>query len=72
MTCGKATPRTSFVDFQTSGLSVRIAAARQCVTIWALRRRQRLRLKGLDDHMLKDVGLSREEADEEARRPFWR
>ena len=34
--------------------------------------RQRGLLKDLDDRMLKDLGITREQADREARKPFWR
>ncbi len=34
--------------------------------------RQRGLLKGLDDRMLKDLGITREQAVREARKPFWR
>ncbi|PTX02186.1 DUF1127 domain-containing protein [Pararhodobacter aggregans] len=34
-------------------------------------RRQRVDLAALDDQMLADIGLSREEAQREARRPLW-
>lgn len=33
-------------------------------------RRQRLDLLSLDDHMLKDIGISRADAERLARRPF--
>ena len=33
-------------------------------------RRQRLDLLSLDDHILKDIGISRADADRLARRPF--
>ena len=33
--------------------------------------RQRQALAALDDHMLKDIGLSRADARCEAERPFW-
>ncbi|MGX9354305.1 DUF1127 domain-containing protein [Roseobacteraceae bacterium S113] len=38
---------------------------------WAERRRTRLALHQLDDHLLKDVGLSRFEAASEHDKPFW-
>lgn len=34
-------------------------------------RRQRLRLRELDDRMLRDVGLTRAQAEDEAQRPPW-
>ena len=39
---------------------------------WAERRRQRRALLALDDHALKDIGLSSAEAWREGRKPFWR
>lgn len=33
---------------------------------------QRRTLAELDDHMLRDIGISRAEAIEEAQKPFWR
>lgn len=33
---------------------------------------QRLHLAELDDHMLNDIGLTREEIVKECRKPFWR
>lgn len=41
------------------------------IQIWSERRRQRLRLRELDEWMLKDIGITREEADGEVRKPFW-
>jgi uncharacterized protein YjiS (DUF1127 family) len=39
---------------------------------WQDRSRQRLGLLALDDHLLKDVGLTRAQAYRETRKPFWR
>ena len=38
---------------------------------WAERRRSRLALKELDDHLLDDIGVTRAQATQEAERPFW-
>ncbi|HYD64364.1 DUF1127 domain-containing protein [Azospirillum sp.] len=39
---------------------------------WIGRRRQRRALAALDDHLLRDLGLSREDAERESAKPFWR
>lgn len=33
--------------------------------------RQRRQLATLDDHQLRDIGITRQQAQTEARRPFW-
>ena len=38
---------------------------------WMERSQQRQALSELDDHQLKDIGLSRTAAMTEARKPFW-
>ena len=40
--------------------------------VWADRVAERRHLAELDDHMLKDIGLSRADIDEVADKPFWR
>ncbi len=39
---------------------------------WQERAAQRSRLNTLDDRLLKDIGVSRAEAEHEAAIPFWR
>lgn len=39
---------------------------------WRARTIERRQLLGLDDRMLKDIGVSREDAEAEARKPFYR
>jgi uncharacterized protein YjiS (DUF1127 family) len=35
------------------------------------RRRSRMVLSGLNDHLLKDIGMTRAEAEFEINKPFW-
>ena len=44
----------------------------QTVLAWGQRRRTRADLRGLDAHMLKDIGLNWADAKAEAQKPFWR
>lgn len=43
----------------------------QRITAWSRVARERRRLLDLDEHILKDIGLTAEEAHREASRPFW-
>ncbi len=42
------------------------------LALWIERATQRRALAELDDRLLKDVGISRSEARQEAAKPFWR
>lgn len=42
------------------------------VLVWHERRRQRRHLAQLNDHMLRDIGLSRGDVWAECEKPFWR
>ena len=48
------------------------AAAWSLATTWVARVRQRRALAGLDDAMLRDVGITRVEVARECNKPFWR
>jgi len=50
----------------------RLADAARVVQLWAARRRERQTLAELSDHMLRDIGVSRAEAQGESAKPFWR
>lgn len=45
---------------------------REVLSALLLRRRGRRELRELDERLLRDVGLSREQALREADKPFWR
>ncbi len=42
------------------------------IRTWRERARQRRHLAGLDDHMLRDIGLTRGDVMAESSKPFWR
>ncbi|MBI3436858.1 MAG: DUF1127 domain-containing protein [Proteobacteria bacterium] len=42
------------------------------IRIWIGRRRQRRVLTALEDRLLADIGLSRDQAGREAVKPFWK
>ncbi len=66
-----AAPRgvAPFTGSATSGLFARIFDR---LLLWQERASQRQALASLDDRLLKDLGITRGEAAQEARKPFWR
>jgi uncharacterized protein YjiS (DUF1127 family) len=40
--------------------------------LWQQRARGRQQLREFDDHMLRDIGITRLQAEAEATKPFWR
>ncbi|MDJ0946366.1 MAG: DUF1127 domain-containing protein [Kiloniellales bacterium] len=52
-----------------TGLPIRIMDR---LLTWQDRAAERAHLASLDDHRLKDIGITRAQANFEARKPFWR
>jgi uncharacterized protein YjiS (DUF1127 family) len=48
------------------------SAAFDRLLAWQDRASSRRMLRGLDDHMLRDIGIDRATADSEGSTPFWR
>lgn len=48
------------------------AATMRVMAVWSGRSRQRQALRHLDSHILRDIGVDRLDALDEARRPFWK
>jgi uncharacterized protein YjiS (DUF1127 family) len=46
--------------------------ATDTVLDWQERVRQRHHLGEMDDHLLRDIGLSRADLEHESSKPFWR
>jgi uncharacterized protein YjiS (DUF1127 family) len=51
-----------------SKLALRVA---RLVILWDMRSRSRSALDGMSDHILRDIGLSRQEAENERHKRFW-
>jgi uncharacterized protein YjiS (DUF1127 family) len=53
----------------SEGIAARLVSA---LILWAERARQRRHLARLDDALLKDIGLTRCDAEMESAKPFWK
>jgi uncharacterized protein YjiS (DUF1127 family) len=53
------------------GFYLRLIKAADALLIWYDRARERQALLSMDDNMLRDIGLSRADMWDEARKPFW-
>lgn len=49
-----------------------LSSARARMQLWQQRRQGRRQLLALDDYLLRDIGISRLQAEAEADKPFWR
>jgi uncharacterized protein YjiS (DUF1127 family) len=47
-------------------------AALRLIATWRARSRQRQALASLDDRLLRDIGITRGQAEHECSKPFWR
>jgi uncharacterized protein YjiS (DUF1127 family) len=52
-------------------LSLELIDLGNLLLLWLARYRDRRRLSALSDHMLKDMGISRADAEHEAMKKFW-
>ena len=59
-------------DISLTGLSALLVKASDTLLDWQDRARQRHRLSEMDDHLLRDIGLSRADLEHETAKPFWR
>jgi uncharacterized protein YjiS (DUF1127 family) len=64
--------RAAGASRRDSGLQKLASVAVARLLLWHELARQRRTLRTLDDRMLKDIGITRAEAEREATRPFWR
>jgi uncharacterized protein YjiS (DUF1127 family) len=57
---------------RVSGLALWLRRTADLLLIWHERARQRRQLQTLNDHMLRDIGLTRADVMAESSKPFWR
>ena len=79
MPCANATRPSAIADSEPTGLAKsrhsRVLSLAYWVTLanWCLeRRRQRKALLELDDRMLVDIGITKSQAIDEGKKPFWK
>jgi uncharacterized protein YjiS (DUF1127 family) len=65
---------TGFRRRHSVGGQLQVAVARvfDTLLLWQARGRQRRALARFDDHMLRDIGCSREDVARECAKPVWR
>lgn len=66
---------SEFTDYRTTTSQVEWASVLfrsiETIAFWIERRRQRRALAQLDQHLLDDIGLTREQVRGELVKPFW-
>ena len=67
--CGHSPSRLRAI---ARALSLELIDLGNLVLLWLTRHRERRKLETLSDHMLKDMGISRVDAEREALKKFWR
>jgi uncharacterized protein YjiS (DUF1127 family) len=72
MTTAKSSPTFNWANITAP--TVRWSTLRfvDMLLLFHERARQRQALRALDDRLLKDIGVSRADAEREANKPFWR
>ncbi|MFC3219760.1 DUF1127 domain-containing protein [Tianweitania populi] len=60
------------IDQPDASRSILFRGLRAVFCNWPDRHGQRSQLKELDADQLRDIGISKEQAKKEARKPFWR
>jgi uncharacterized protein YjiS (DUF1127 family) len=53
-------------------LSARLMNVMDTLELWLARHHQRKALAELDEHLRRDIGVSRQQAELESSKPFWR
>jgi uncharacterized protein YjiS (DUF1127 family) len=63
---------TSAAPGRARGAGLRLRHSLDTLRLWRERVRGRQQLRTFDDHLLRDIGITRLQAEAEAHKPFWR
>jgi len=63
---------TTRTDLQGNFWFASLSDVAEMVSVWLRRSRTRRRLAELEDRELRDIGVSRAQALDESKKPFWR
>jgi uncharacterized protein YjiS (DUF1127 family) len=69
---GPAAPRTVDPEIVAPGIVARVLGAVDTVRSWRYRARSRAALATLDEHLLRDIGLTEADVPRECGKPFWK
>lgn len=53
-------------------MSKAVSKVKSMIRVWAMNRTGRGQLSRMNDHQLRDIGLTRVDASREIRKPFWK
>jgi uncharacterized protein YjiS (DUF1127 family) len=71
--CEAANAKTAdFFTYLLRTLGGAIGTAFRTLVVWQKRYNERVQLSQMDSHILKDIGLTEGDRDQELRKPFWR
>ena len=70
--CSAGEIKTCAAQSNTRDASTPASPWLDTIRLWFSRSRQRRALAELNDHLLQDIGMSRDDAAREAAKPFWR
>lgn len=71
--CEAASAKTAdFFSYVPNLVFGGIGKAFSTLVVWQKRYNERVQLAELDDHILRDIGLTENDRHQELRKPFWR
>ena len=71
--CEAATEKTAdFFSYLPKQMFAAVARGFETLVVWQRRHDDRVKLAALDEHILKDIGITQQAREAELRKPFWK